>query len=496
MSAKKEFGDFQTPESLASRVVALVDELFGKPEVVIEPTCGLGTFIQSAAEYWGEQLEYFGYEINKQYVKESCKKLKRFKATILHRDFFSEDWCGNLTTHKGKKLLLIGNPPWVTNSELGQLGSQNLPKKSNAMGLRGFDAQTGKSNFDIAEWMLIRLIESLPDNAAMAMLCKTMTARKVLKYFWKTQHGLNDAKLFRIDAKQEFNVSVDACLFFVRSAKACEPSSEVYADLDLKLDSSRFGFVDGDLVSDIDAYRDHQYLDGDSVYTWRSGVKHDAAKVMEFNCDGDELINGYGETIDIEQKYLYPLLKSSDLGNGRTKVRKKVLLTQRKIGDETLEIKENAPKTWEYLVRHQTVLDGRKSSIYKKRPRFSVFGIGPYSFAPWKVAVSGLYKSISFVVVPPVKKRPVMVDDTCYCVGCHSQEEAELIHDLLSSEEATTFLSSLIFSDSKRPITIDVLRRLSLEQLARRKGRFEELVELVNQGKSKAKLNSQMLLFN
>jgi len=40
--------------------------------------------------------------------------------------------------------------------------SENLPKKSNFQGLRGLDARTGKSNFDIAEWMLIRLIEALP----------------------------------------------------------------------------------------------------------------------------------------------------------------------------------------------------------------------------------------------------------------------------------------------------------------------------------------------
>ena len=39
----------------------------------------------------------------------------------------------------------------------------NLPEKKNFMGLRGMDARTGKSNFDIAEWMLIQLIEALPE---------------------------------------------------------------------------------------------------------------------------------------------------------------------------------------------------------------------------------------------------------------------------------------------------------------------------------------------
>lgn len=47
MSAQKEFGDFQTPESLATRVIALVAELYGTPDLVIEPTAGLGAFLKA-----------------------------------------------------------------------------------------------------------------------------------------------------------------------------------------------------------------------------------------------------------------------------------------------------------------------------------------------------------------------------------------------------------------------------------------------------------------
>jgi hypothetical protein len=111
------------------------------------------------------------------------------------------------------------------------------------------------------------------------------------------------------------------------------------------------------------------------------------------------------------------------------------------------------------------------------RPRFSVFGVGPYSFAPWKIAISGLYKKLQFVIVPPSDGRPVMVDDTCYSIPCQSKDEAELLLELLSSDIASEFLSSLIFFDSKRPITIDVLSRLSINELARELGRLDELQE-------------------
>jgi len=73
-----------------------------------------------------------------------------------------------------------------------------------------------------------------------------------------------------------------------------------------------------------------------------------------------------------------------------------------------------------------------------------------------------------------------MVDDTCYSIPCKSREEAEFLIELLESAPAQEFLQSLIFTDSKRPITIDVLRRLSLFELARRLGRLESLQHFVN----------------
>lgn len=494
MSPKKEYGDFQTPESLSIRVVKLVDNLIEVPEIVIEPTVGLGSFLKASAEQWGKSSDYLGYEINKSYVEIASENLKPYGVQIFHRDFFNEDWGNHLSHPSKRRILVIGNPPWVTNSNLGLLGSKNLPEKSNFQGLRGFDARTGKSNFDIAEWMLIRLIEALPSEGSIAMLCKTMTARKVLKYFWKINEGRNNTMLFNINAKAEFNVAVDACLFFTTGKRSNDRIATVYSDLDTSSSSTKFGFIDGDLVSDIDEYQLHKKLDGGSSnYVWRSGIKHDASKVMEFTLEGKKLINGFGETVDIEEDYVFPLLKSSDLGNGRIVIRRAVLVTQNHTGDDTEEIKHKAGKTWQYLMSYKDLLDGRKSSIYNDRPKFSVFGIGPYSFSPWKIAISGLYKNISFVVVPPSNGKPVMVDDTCYSIPCQSQDEADLLFSLLSSNASLSFLSSLIFTDSKRPITIDILRRISMVRLAQELGKLNELEKFTTKDLKKGS-ESQLLL--
>lgn len=495
MSPKKEYGDFQTPDHLAKRVVTIVDKLFGRPQVVIEPTAGLGAFLQASADHWGARSEYVGFEINSKYVDLARARLSDRGIQIHQRDFFNEDWSHHLARFTHRRILIIGNPPWVTNSDLGQLGSKNLPEKSNFLGLRGFDARTGKSNFDIAEWMLIRLLDALPPAGVFAMLCKTMTARKVLRHFWKNNGGWEETRLFLIDAKAHFGVAVDACLFYVAGRRTDERVALVYPDLNPAGTPTRFGFIDGDLVSDIDTYQTHRTFDGGStLYTWRSGLKHDAAAVMEFTRTGDKLVNGLGESVLIERDFVFPLLKSSDLGNGRSVASRAVLVTQAHTGDDTAFIRRTAPKTWAYLNQHREVLDGRKSSIYKGRPRFSVFGVGPYSFTPWKVAVSGLYKNMSFLVVPPCNERPVMVDDTCYFIGCKSKKEAELLCGLLSTMDARAFLKSLVFTDSKRPITVDVLRRLSLVELARSNGKLDELERYVSRANVSDPMDPQMFL--
>ena len=483
MNRKKEFGDWQTPAGLAARVAKLVSKIYGTPQFVIEPTCGIGTFLSASISEWGDAAAYRGYELNAEYVEETRRKIGSSRVEILRRDFFQEDWAKNLNALGRKRLLVIGNPPWVTNSSLGQLGSENLPTKTNFQGLRGHEARTGKANFDIAEWMLLQLIEAIPAEGAVAMLCKTMTARKVLKHLWRTDCARENAILFRIDAKAEFGVAVDACLFFITGERGAERTALIHSDLDLEAPSERFGYVDGDLVSDIYAYERNRNLSGGNAsHIWRSGIKHDAAKVMEFNREGDYLINGLGQMVDIEEDYVYPLLKSSDLGNGRSEIRKAVLVPQRHTGEDTFTIKHKAPKTWAYLMEHGSILDERKSSIYANRPRFSIFGVGPYSFSPWKVAVSGLYKEILFVTISPHHGRPVMIDDTCYSISCSSLEEADFLVGLLKSKPAQEFLRSLIFEDSKRPITIDVLKRVSLFSLAQELNQIAAYKQFVRSG--------------
>jgi hypothetical protein len=200
---------------------------------------------------------------------------------------------------------------------------------------------------------------------------------------------------------------------------------------------------------------------------------------MELTRNPGGLMNGHGEIVAVEPDYLYPMLKGSAVANGHKKrASKYMLVTQTKTADSTHLIRTAAPNTWTYLTTHAQELDGRGSSIYRRRPRFCIFGIGEYTFSPWKVAICGLYKRLEFSVIGPRKGKPVVVDDTVYFLSCQSKEEADLLAGLLDTPEAREFLGAFIFWDAKRPITAEILGRLDVEALAKMHGKLGHLTAL------------------
>lgn len=327
----------------------------------------------------------------------------------------------------------------------------------------------GKSNFDISEWMLIQWLHWLDGrNATMAMLCKTAVARKLLNHAHKNRISLSRSNIYHIDAAKYFGAMVDACLFVCKFEHATyHYDCDVYDTIGATSPERVIGYRDENLVSKTSLYDKWKHLRGAEVYKWRSGIKHDCSKVMELIKEGESYRNGLGHLTEMEDTFLYPMLKTSEVARLSAAPTRYMLVTQQAIGAETAKIKEIAPLTWAYLEAHGNLFDKRGSIIYKNRPRFSIFGVGDYTFAPWKVAISGFYKRLQFKSVGPVQGKSVVLDDSSYFVSCQSEAEASLILRLLNSTPAKEFFDSLIFWDSKRPITIDLLRKLDLLKVAR-----------------------------
>ena len=470
---KVEYGDFQTPLELAERICQKLVELGINPNVIVEPTCGVGNFIKASATLFKRTEKIIGLEINSSYLEEIGKYnwlLKDKRIEIRQENFFDFDWF-SLTEEFNNSILVLGNFPWVTNSRQGTIGGKNLPQKENFQHYSGLDAITGKSNFDISEWMLIQTIQSIHKrDACLAMLCKTSVSRKLLNYIKAHKLNLSYCAIYGVDSKKYFGASVDACLFFCKF----EPNAQNYfCDVFSSLEETqyhRIGYQHNILIRDLRSFdRLSDLYEPKSRAKWRSGIKHDCSGVMEFRKIDNAFVNGLGEAVNLEETYLFPLVKGSDVAQNRTEaINRYVLVPQRFVGESTEPIKYLAPETWSYLESHADYLDARKSRIYQGNPRFSIFGVGSYTFSPWKIAICGLYKKLSFRLLENYENKPIIFDDTVYFLSFDNEKSAYQAFKLLTSTLAIEFYSSLIFWDEKRPIKTSILNSLNLSVLSER----------------------------
>ncbi|MAL21668.1 hypothetical protein [Xanthomarina sp.] len=472
---RREYGDFQTNENLSEQVAKYVFLKQNGFEFILEPTCGKGNFILASIKQSNSLKKIVGVEIYQPYVWATKFKILDYYLTnkeinkpeidIIHGNAFEFDYNQLAKSTSDLKTLVIGNPPWVTNSELGSIDSKNLPQKSNFKKHSGFEAITGKGNFDIGEYISLIMLKCFENhNGAFAFLIKNSVVKNLIQDQKRNCFKISQSEKLNIDSKKEFNVSVNACLFLTQLNTEPDFTCKEF-DFYNKEYLTTFGWYKDKFVYSVEDYDKSSIVDGKSIFTWRSGVKHDCSKIMEFERENGHYINGLGKEINLEDKLVYGLLKSSDLKYDKTNTfRKLTIITQKKIGQPTKYIKEDLPLTYEYLSSHKEFFDKRKSSIYKDKPDFSIFGIGNYSFAKYKVAISGLYKSTHFTLVSPKDSKTIMLDDTCYFIGFDDLKMAQIAHLLVNSDLVQKFLKSIIFSDSKRSINKDTLMRIDFEK--------------------------------
>lgn len=467
---KSEYGDWQTNLPLA---ISICEKLKAKginPQVIIEPTCGQGTFILAALLTFDTIEDVYGIEIYKPYLDELQYRLDNFEKSLdninfhlYHENIFDFDFNHITENIKGRVVLAIGNPPWVTNSKLSEIGSENLPPKNNFKKVKGLEAITGKANFDIAEYICIQLIEKLSSNDVyFAFLLKNSVIKNLIYEQKNGKGSLSDVVQYNIDAQKEFDVSVSAALLSMRLFGGHERICKV---LDFYNDSplNRYGWINDKFVSDTDKYIKNHIIEGKSPFIWRSGLKHDCSKVMELSLKDGHYVNGLGEEVNIEDEVLYPLIKSSDIkGELITQTRKYVIVTQHSTKEDTSVMESKYPMAYQYLLSHSEYLDNRKSTIYKDRPRFCMFGIGDYTFKKYKVIISGLYKQTTFSLVSTINEKCAVCDDTCYMLGFDDYNVARLTLEILNSQSVQNFIKSVCFYDAKRVINKDLLMRINL----------------------------------
>lgn len=478
---KKEYGDYQTPSTFANEVCAYIHRHFQvNPNIILEPSFGIGNFVNSAINVFDKVEKIFGIEINTRYFNIAHENyfndIFNVEKYFYNEDFFKFNFNEiKFKINKDDKLLILGNPPWITNTELSELNSSNIPVKSNFKKLNGLDAITGKGNFDITEYIIIMLLSNFQDyNTTLALLCKNSVAQNIIKDSKNLKLKIKNIKIVEFNANKVFDIACDAVLLYIETGEPCFDTCKIYSITNNK-EIKTIGWYNNKFISNIEKYKKYMQFDGKCQFMWRQGLKHDCAKIFELTYKNNKFFNGNNNSIDIENDYIYPLFKSSDLKKFVvTKNRKNVIVTQKRVNENTETIKNNAPKLWKYLHKNSQIINNRKSIIYKNSPPFSIFGIGDYSFSRYKVAISGFYKEPVFSLIN--MDKTAMLDDTCYFLSFNNLKFAQICTILLNSYPVKEFLKSLIFSGAKRPYTKDILMRIDLNQICKYID-YKELIE-------------------
>ena len=481
---EKELGDYQTPLYFTDIICEyLKNDLKIKPETIIEPTCGIGNFLKSVSRLFPDKRLY-GIDIDKEKLNKVDKSIENL--TLINEDIFTFEF-GKL--NKAEPILIIGNPPWITNTELSKINSKNLPVKSNIKNLRKIDAMMGNSNFDISEYIILNMIDEFKSTTStLAFLCKTTVSRNVFIELIKNNVEYSFVKQLNFDSYKIFKIDADACLFILQfggktlTNKICE-----VADISKPSEIiNKFGFIEDKFYSNIS---DIPPIDGKCQMEWRQGVKHDCASVMELIYEDNQFINKKNDIVSIEDTLIYPLLKSSQLKKPIVnQTQRHIIITQEKIKQDTDYIENKAPKTWKYLNDNKGYFDKRKSSIYNNTPEFSIFGIGDYSFKKYKVAISGFYKTPMFSLV--YNEKTMMLDDTCYFLSFDDYDTAYITMLILNSKLVKKFLKNIAFLDSKRPYSKKVLKRIDFNKCLKLLS-FDDLKDCENELKLKKYLTQE-----
>jgi hypothetical protein len=155
----------------------------------------------------------------------------------------------------------------------------------------------------------------------------------------------------------------------------------------------------------------------------------------------------------VEPDLLYPLLRGRDVQRWKAEPSACILMVQdpeKRRGYSEEWLQENYPRTYGYLKRFEEVL--RKRAAFKRYftrkdknnrivetgPFYSMFDVGPYTFAPWKVVWTRIAKIEAAVVgshlMPYLNQsKPIVPQETITLVECAGEDEAHYICALINS---------------------------------------------------------------
>lgn len=143
----------------------------------------------------------------------------------------------------------------------------------------------------------------------------------------------------------------------------------------------------------------------------------------------------------IESEFIFPLLRGRDVKRWQAIPTANILLVQNpetRQGYDPDWLNENCPQTYAYLAQFEDILRSRatfKRYFKSGAPFYSMFDVGDYTFAPYKIVWKGFGTStMQAAVIGSIDNKPIMTNQAMHpFVGLENQDEAHYIAACLNS---------------------------------------------------------------
>jgi len=182
------------------------------------------------------------------------------------------------------------------------------------------------------------------------------------------------------------------------------------------------------------------------VCTWLNGVYW--LEIVGQRPDGLVVVSNLSESAKrdvenvqaaIEPDLLYPLLRGRDVGRWQAQPSAYILMVQdpqKRRGYDPDWLAENYPKTYAYLKRFEAELrsrSGYQRYFSESDPFYSMFNVGDYTFAPYKVVWREQAASLTAAVTEPLEDNVVVPDHKLMLVDFQDRSEAHYVCAALNS---------------------------------------------------------------
>lgn len=458
------------------------------------------------------------YNFNKDIIKSLIKFYSRIDE--LNREKENKIWCDIITNQfatlfQSKFDYVIGNPPWVNWEFLDDEYQKSLTRINDDYGLyvtKGYESSLGKIKRDLsAIFFYVCSDIYLKDTGIIAFIIKPM---------YQIPSGVGFRNFNRLTKKIKIKkMKIPLKILSVEDVTKENPfeiGNEVSLLCAIKGQKTKYPLQfkkwSGKRVHELIEYKAEPSDKKDETSTWmiysgekpksalgimpykiREGVNfglREAFFDLEIVVDKGDMIqikNDEGKIKDIEKGRIYPIVKSRHinrwyLSDKNSEQYTYCILPQDDLDeDNEHELKRDYPKTWEWLNDFKEKLQKRSSKNFKKKPFYSIFGLGNWN-SKYKIAWKSMGFYPDFVVMSTVddkflNRKILLAEHVINFIPVENEDEAHYICAVLNSSVIGNTLKALS-SKSKSGLSHTIVNKLKIEKYNPKDQNHTKLSEL------------------